>query len=270
MINIEIIKEKGINKMKSKITIFETGIKDGIMSKNPKFYEKKISEEERIHIFHDRRINLGKKLGIDGNHIFKANQKGQYKTNHKDGDYILLDENYMKKEDYYEEELPTDILIISSDYKKIAVGNPQADCPILICEDRKKGYTALSHCGASFIDRKLPIDTIKALQKCCGSSIEDIYVYISSCIKKESYIYDTYPKWATNKDLWKDFIIEKDNNFYIDLVGAIEKQLKDIGIKHIDISPIDTFKDNNYYSHAASTRGNKEKSGQNFVGFYYN
>ena len=41
MINIEIIKEKGINKMKSKITIFETGIKDGIMSKNPKFYEKK-------------------------------------------------------------------------------------------------------------------------------------------------------------------------------------------------------------------------------------
>ena len=45
--------------MESKIVIFETGIKDGIMSKNPKFYEDNISEEERIEIFHQRRLNLG-------------------------------------------------------------------------------------------------------------------------------------------------------------------------------------------------------------------
>lgn len=255
--------------MKSKITLFETSIDDGIMSKNPKFYND-VSEEEIKEIFHKRRIKLGQKLGINGNHIFKANQKGQYKTNHKDGDYILLDEKYMKKDDYYEEELPTDILIISSKYPKVAVGNPQADCPILICEDRKKEYTALSHCGGSFIDRELPKDTIEALKKCCGSNVNDVYVYIGSCIKKESYIYDSYPTWATNKNVWEGYILKKDNKYHIDLVGAIEKQLKEIGIKHIDVSPIDTFKDNNYYSHAAAVKGFKEKNGQNFVGFYYN
>ena len=255
--------------MESKIVIFETGIKDGIMSKNPKFYEDNISEEERIEIFHQRRLNLGKKIGINGNHILKANQKGQYKTNHLNGKYILLDDKFMKKEDYYDEELVADILIISSKYKKVVVGNPQADCPILICEDRKKGYTALSHCGSNYIDRKLPIDTIKALMNCCDSNVDDIYVYISSCIKKESYVYDSYPKWAKNKEVWEAFIKEKNHNYYIDLPGAITRQLNSIGISHIEESKVDTFKDSNYYSHAAEVKGIKEKSGQNFVGFYY-
>jgi len=29
---------------------------------------------------------------------------------------------------------------------------------------------------------------------CGNSNIDDIYVYVGSCIKKESYIYDCYPK----------------------------------------------------------------------------
>ncbi len=81
------------------------------------------------------------------------------------------------------------------------MANPQADCPILICEDRKKGYTALVHCGAIYIDRRLPQDTIKTLFDCCNSNIDDIYVYVGSCIKKESYIYDCYPKWAKSNDV---------------------------------------------------------------------
>ena len=115
----------------------------------------------------------------------------------------------MKKEDFYQEVLPADILIISEKYPKIAIANPSADCPILICEDRKKGYTALSHCGAKHINRCLPKDTITALIEGCHSNVEDIYVYIGSCIKKESYIYDKYPLWATNESVWKKNIQEK-------------------------------------------------------------
>ena len=62
-------------------------------------------------------------------------------------------------------------------------------------EDRNKGYTALSHCGAPYIDRLLPIDTIKALEKEVNSDLDDLYIYIGSSIKKESYIYDKYPSW---------------------------------------------------------------------------
>lgn len=255
--------------MKSQIIIFEANKLDGKMSKNPKFYPKDISEKERYERFYQDRINLGKKLGVDGNHIFRSRQKGLSKVDYPDGKYILLNDSYMKKDDYYFEDLPADILIISNKYPNIIVGNPQADCPIIICEDREKGYTALAHCGAAYINRKLPIDTIKALEDCCNSNLDNIYVYIGSSIKKESYVYDKYPHWATNKELWQGFIEEKDNLYYIDLVGCIEKQLKEYGIKHIEISPIDTSKYPNYYSHVEEVAGRQKDGGQNFVGFYY-
>ena len=144
-----------------------------------------------------------------------------------------------------------------------------ADCPILIVEDRAKEVTALSHCGASYINRKLPIDTVQALIKEFNSNIDDLHVYVGSCAKKENYIYDKYPFWATDEEVWKDFIIKKEDGFHIDMNGAIRKQLENIGINHIEESPVDTIIDSRYYSHRASSMGRKEKLGQNFVGFYY-
>lgn len=255
--------------MKSKIVIFESNKLDGKMSKNPKFYPRGTLEEERYNKFHEDRINLGKKLGVDGNHIFRSRQKGLSPVEYPDGKYILLNDSHMKKDDFYFEDLPADILIISDKYPNIIVGNPQADCPVIICEDRKKGYTALSHCGAPYVNRKLPIDTIKALIDCCNSNLDDIYVYIGSSIKKESYIYDCYPKWATNKEVWKGFIIKENSEYHIDLPGAIKKQLNDFGIKHIEISPINTATDSNYYSHVEEVNGRQKDGGQNLVGFYY-
>ena len=50
---------------------------------------------------------------------------------------------------------------------------------------------------------------------------------------------------------------------------AILKQLTDKQIKHIEINKIDTITNKDYASHYCRIRGNVEKSGQNFVGFYY-
>lgn len=257
--------------MESKIQIFEAKIEDGIFSWGKKFYPKGTLKKERVECFHKDRLNLGKKLGFDGNHIFRTYQKGEYTpdVDYKDGTYIILDKKNMRKKDFYREVLPADILIISEKYKEIAIANPSADCPILICEDRNKGYTALSHCGGKHINRNLPRDTIKAMLKGCNSNLEDLYVYIGTCIHKESYIYDKYPLWATNKRVWKDNIEKKGNNYYIDLIGAILNQLQEIGITHIECSPINSATDPNYYSHAAFSRKEKEKQGQNFIGFYY-
>ena len=257
--------------MESKIQIFEAKIEDGIFSSGKKFYPKGTLKKDRVESFHQDRIKLGNKLGFDGNHIFKAYQKGEYEPNidYKDGTYIIIDKKNMRKKDFYREVLPADILIISEQYKEIAIANPSADCPILICEDRKQGYTALSHCGGKHINRFLPRDTIKAMIKGCNSNIDDLYVYIGTCIKKDSYVYDKHPKWATSKKVWQDCIKKKENNYYIDLIGAILKQLKEIGVTHIEVSPIDSAKDPTYYSHAAFSRKEKEKQGQNFIGFYY-
>lgn len=256
--------------MKSQIEIFETGIKDGIMSKNKKFYKENLTQEEINKIFLETRLKFAKKYNLNGLHIFQALQKTPLnKLNYPDGKYIVISEENMTKEDYWSEELPADILIISNKYKNIIVGNQMSDCPILIAEDRKLGVTALAHCGASYINRNLPIQTIMALENEYHSNLNDIYVYIGSCIKTESYVYDSYPSWATNKEVWKDCIKKEQSIYKIDLVKAIKKQLKSIGISHIKVSKIDTFKDKNYYSHLAEYNGIKEKSGQNFVGFYY-
>lgn len=256
--------------MKSQIEIFETGIKDGIMSKNKKFYKENLTQEEINKKFLETRLKFAKKYNLNGLHIFQALQKTQLnKLNYPDGKYIVISEENMTKDDYWSEELPADILIISNKYKNIIVGNQMSDCPILIAEDRRLGVTALAHCGASYINRNLPIQTIMALENEYHSNLNDIYVYIGSCIKTESYVYDSYPSWATNKEVWKDCIKKEQSIYKIDLVKAIKKQLKSIGISHIKVSKIDTFKDKNYYSHLAEYNGIKEKSGQNFVGFYY-
>lgn len=256
--------------MRSQIEIFETGIKDGIMSKNKKFYKENLTQEEINKIFLETRLKFAKKYNLNGLHIFQALQKTPLnKLNYPDGKYIVISEENMAKEDYWSEELPADILIISNKYKNIIVGNQMSDCPILIAEDRRLGVTALAHCGASYINRNLPIQTIMALENEYHSNLNDIYVYIGSCIKTESYVYDSYPSWATNKEVWKDCIKKEQSIYKIDLVKAIKKQLKSIGISHIKVSKIDTFKDKNYYSHLAEYNGIKEKSGQNFVGFYY-
>lgn len=64
--------------------------------------------------------------------------------------------------------------------------------------------------------------------------------------------------------------MKKDDYFSEDLVGAIEKQLKDIDITHIEISPINTATDPNYYSHVEEVKGIQKDGRQNWVGFITN
>ena len=202
--------------------------------------------------------------------MFQAQHKNAINTlDFPDGKYIILTKDHMTKEDFWYESLPTDILMITEEYPNVVVGHQMADCPILIAEDRAKGVTALAHCGASYIDRGLPKDTIQALKEAFQSNPYDIYVYIGSCAGKETYIYQTYPTWALHQELWNKHITQEQDGYHIDLVGAIQQQLKEEVITHIETSAIDTIKDPKFYSHKASIEGNNSKKGQNFVGFFY-
>ncbi len=256
--------------METKIKIFETGIKNGIMSRNKKFYPENITIEEINKIFLETRLNIGKEYGFDGKKMFQALQKTENNNiEYEDGKYHVINKDDVNNDDLWFVEIPADILIISKEFPNIVVGNQMADCPVLIVEDRHLGVTALSHCGAPYINRELPKQTVEALIKEYNSNMEDLYIYVGSNAKKEHFIYDRYPKWATNKNVWNNAIIEKNNEFYIDMEQAIKNQLSDFNIKNITFSEHDTITDNIHYSHSASFNGNKEKLGQNFVGFYY-
>ena len=256
--------------METRIKIFETNKQDGVLCRNKKFYDSDLSEENIKQIFKETRQKLGKKNGFKGEKMFQANQKSPDKSDlYEDGKYVVLDDTFMQKEDFRYEDIKTDILILEDKYKGIVVGHPMADCPILIIEDRKKGVTALSHCGISYIDRFLPKQTVEALIQEFGSNPEDLYAYIGSSAKKESFVYERYPDWLKNKELWEDTIKEETDGYHIDLVTTITKQLVSKNVKNITISPIDTITNDEYYSHYASLKGKKDKFGQNFVGFFY-
>ncbi len=255
--------------MESKIVIFESGVKDGIMSNNAKFYDRSLPQAEIDKIFLENRVLFGKKYDIDGRKIYRATQKNENnQLDYKDGKYIVLDINKDTKDAWYEV-LEADVLILEQNDKKVSLAHQMADCPIIIAEDRRLGVTALSHCGTRYINRYLPQQTIKALQKEYYSNIEDIYVYIGSCAKKESYVYKNYPEWATNKEVWEMAIKKEIDGYHIDMIKAIKNQLQKLGIKHIEISQKDTITNKNYYSHAGYTRGDRQEYGQNIVGFFY-
>lgn len=256
--------------MKSKIKIFESTIEDGIMTRNKIFYSPKLNQKEIDKIFLETRLKLGKKYDFDGRKIFQAVQKDPNNNiEYPNGKYVILSEENMQKEDYWYEQIPADILMISEKYPNVVIGNQMSDCPILIAEDRKLGVTALSHCGVLYIDRELPRQTIQALKNSYQSNSNNIYVYIGSSAKKESYIYETYPTWVQNRKVWQGNIEKKNDKFHIDLIGAIKKQLQEEGITNIIINPTDTISNKKYYSHYAAVHGKKNKNGQNFVGCYY-
>ena len=59
--------------MKSQIKIFETGIEDGIMSRNKKFYDEGLSQNEINTYFYKTRQKIGEKYGFKGEFgVFKG------------------------------------------------------------------------------------------------------------------------------------------------------------------------------------------------------
>lgn len=255
--------------MNSQIVIFEGNKNEGIFSKAKKFYKDGTTDEEIYQSIKEARLRLGKKYNFSGLKMFQVTQKMEDNDSYPDNKYVLLDEKYMQKEDFFTEEIKADILVITNKYKKIALSHRMADCPVLIIEDRKKGIAAIIHCGIYHINRGLPREFIKVMINEFNCSENDLYLYIGSHIHKENYIYDKYPSIASNKEIWNNAIEEREGKFYIDLEQAIRNQIQKFDLAEIKVSPINTATDPNYASHREATLGNKEKLGQNIVGFYY-
>ena len=255
--------------MESKIVIFEGNQSDGIFSISKKFYEPGLSKKERDNRFREARIKLGKKYGFNGLHMFQQRQKMTDNKAYKDNRYVVITNKYMDKEDYFDKVIKADILMITKDYPGVALCHKTADCPILIAEDRRLGVTALTHTGIYHINRGLPKALIESLIKEFNSNPKDIYLYIGSHIKKDSYVYNNYPAKATNKEIWKNAITESNGKYYIDLEQAILNQLENYDLGGIEISKNDTATTPGFASHSQFYKNNKSKKGQNIVGFYY-
>ena len=156
-----------------------------------------------------------------------------------------------------------DALITSKN--KLALGILTADCAPVFIVDPKKKIISATHAGWKGAYKKIIYKTIYKLKK-KGSDIKDLCAVIGPCISKQNY--------EVKKDFLKKFTIQNKKNrrfftiykkkIFFSLNEYIFCQLKDIGVKNIEIIKKDTyFYKNNFFSSRRSLKNNFNDYGRN-------
>lgn len=138
-----------------------------------------------------------------------------------------------------------------------------ADCLSLIFFDLKQNVIALIHGGWKSTNNKLAFVTAKRLITEFSCQPENLFVSIGPAIHKESYAFEKPIQKQLKK--WEPFLEDlPDGKTSIDLVGYNKKQLEKAGIpsQNIFISPIDTAKDPNFFSHYRDSRKSPKNEGR--------
>lgn len=120
---------------------------------------------------------------------------------------------------------------------------PVADCIATTFYDEKNGVLMLSHLGRQSLEAQGGVESVKYLQAQYGSRPEDLKVWLSASIGK-----DTYP------------IFKLDNK---GMKEAIHEQLASIGVlsENIIEDTANTGTDAGYYSYSEYLKGNKPEDG---------
>ena len=132
------------------------------------------------------------------------------------------------------------------------------DCIALSIYDKRKDVLMLCHLGWHSVKNNLHIIAINYLKEKYNSNVEDLIVELGPSIKKDSYIMEC--PIQLGDDAWIKYI-EKidDKNYKVDLNSYVVDGLKNMSIKDIKVSEIDTYSNNNYYSNYEENKFNLDK-----------
>lgn len=164
--------------MEKRVRVIDFGKKFGNMNTGAKFYPDGMSLEDRKKDFLDRRIKVGEYYGFDGHKMYCCDQLT------KNGSSFEITEDYVRENPNGWSDIKEDILIITDKVPGVVIGHPIADCPVVMMTDHKRGISAIAHCGAELIDKKLPMMIADSLVE-YGCRDEDIYTYVSACAGKD-------------------------------------------------------------------------------------
>jgi hypothetical protein len=156
-----------------------------------------------------------------------------------------------------------DALITSK--SKYALGILTADCAPVFIFDPKKNIISAIHAGWKGAYKKIIYKTIYELIK-KGSNVKDLIVVVGPCISKYNY--------EIKKDFLSKFIKQNKKNIrffsfnkkkiFFSLNEYIRSQLKNIGVKNIEIINKDTYlRKNNFFSSRRSLKNKYYDYGRN-------
>lgn len=216
----------------TKVKCAISNVFDGNMSF--KFGEEKEVLKNRKNFLEKNNIPVEKCVGINlahGSEILTVSQNDAslYATKTKEGDALLTNQ------------------------KGIFLFMMTADCLPIIIFDPVKEVLALVHCGWKSTEEKIIQKVIQKMMDDYKSEARNVIAVIGPGIHKESY---RFPN-PIQKSLpgWKLFLSNADDGqISVDLPGYNVFQLKQSGIlsENIEVSPADTVKDKNYFSHYRS------------------
>ena len=199
------------------------------------------SKDKKINVINNLKI-VSKKISLKKNKIVLLRQI------HSNKIYYL---NKIPKK-----KLVGDGLVTSS--KNIAVGILTADCAPILFYDPKKNIIGAAHAGWKGAYKKIAAKMINYFKK-KGSKLNDLYAIIGPCISQSNYeIKEDFKKRFLNQSQFNKRHFRKESNkIYFDLKGYIFQQLKNIGIKNIEIIKKDTFSQKNKFFSARRSLKNK-------------
>lgn len=220
------------------LKIFSTTTKDGIISKNKKYFPNLNTEE--INLLYDASISrLLKRLGL--NNI--TNIVNLTASNKEISSRVVTTTTKKVKEA---------ILILKSTTPNVMITAESTDDPIIVASANKEDgtiVTAMALGTLENINNDLLHEMIESLIKETNAAPFEMTFYITACPSKENYVLENIDN-LTNNYVWKDVITKKKKKFYIDLRYAIYNQLllEIVDPNYIYFSNIDTVTDKNYYS----------------------
>jgi YfiH family protein len=164
-------------------------------------------------------------------------------------------EDYIQEVNTFGDCGESDALITSSQNLGLAISS--ADCPAIFIYDAVKKIIAAVHSGWRGTEKKIVQKTIIKLKGEFNSNPTDLICYIGPSISQNNY--EVGEEVANKFD--DEFILKKENKFYLNVAGANYKMLIDEGVKkvNIQVSGLCSFE---YESLLHSYRRDGQKSGR--------
>tara|TARA_B100001250_G_C19583134_1_gene693014 strand:+ start:25 stop:777 length:753 start_codon:yes stop_codon:yes gene_type:complete len=156
-----------------------------------------------------------------------------------------------------------DALITSKN--KFALGILTADCAPIFLFDPKMKIIAAIHAGWKGAYKKIVYKTVNDFKK-KGSDVRNLIAVIGPCISKHNYEVkkDFLKKFANQNKKNKRFFKFNKKKIFFSLNEHIKNQLKDLGVKNIEIINKDTYlRKNNFFSHRRSLKNKHNDYGRN-------
>lgn len=127
-----------------------------------------------------------------------------------------------------------------------------ADCLPVGFFDNRTGAMALAHLGWRPIDLGLIGKVVRELSRTYGTHPQDLDVHIGPAISADSYTFPSVSQEGNPE--WEPHLLRRDGLVHIDLVGRVVRDLNAAGIgkEKITVSPVDTARSPDHFSHFRS------------------